>query len=161
MENEFQSYNEEFKELVKETVSKNFDLYVQQEFDGSIIAFVNRFIAVNSDMFSDIVTYNERFAESFSSNTYSVYLVNVYLGENFRPIFHLFFRMMYTESFPDEIGEYSKDYHIAYDLFRDETGSWSIYENPDHDADLYQGECGISRKDFFLIKKRLTEPLIF
>ena len=69
--------------------------------------------------------------------------------------------MMYTECFPDEIGEYSKDYHIAYDLFRDETGLWSVDENPDHDADLYQGECGISRKDFFLLKKRLTEPLIF
>lgn len=29
MSEAFQCYNDEFKEMVKETVSKNFDLYVQ------------------------------------------------------------------------------------------------------------------------------------
>lgn len=142
--------------LILEAISSEFNKYVNNEFDGSISSFVNRFVCTDSDMFRDVITYSERFANEMSNQIYGVYLSNIYLNENYKPIFELIFHMIYEEMFPDDIN-LNGDHKIVLRILRNDLEDWSIQLHEDNFSFIDT----LSSKDFFLLKNRIIDPNIY
>jgi len=159
---ENKSRNEEFERLVLNTVTTSFNLFLQDELNGSLSKFINRFIATDSDLFQDIVTYHERLTVELSSKYYSVNLFNIYLSSNFLPNIHLIFDMEYMEQFPldDANPNYPEYYSLSYDITRYGDGEWLINKNQENFRGTLD-ETITSDEDFFIIKEMLLNPKNF
>ena len=118
------SYENQIAIHIIEKVANGFNNYLNSQFDGSIPAFVNRFIATNSDMFRDVLTYANRFNESMSTESYGVSLMNIYISENYKPVFELFFRMSFEEMFPTD-SESPRGYELVYEINRNNDAKYA------------------------------------
>jgi hypothetical protein len=157
-----ESRDEEFESLVLKKVTSSFDLFLDEEFKGSLSKFINRFIAADSDLFSDIGTYQDNFSEKLSSKYYSVNLFNIYLSSNFVPNIHLIFSMQYEEQYPLEDADTNNPeyYCLVYDITRHGDGEWDINQNEER----FRGNLSeyiTSDEDFFVIKEMLKNPANF
>jgi hypothetical protein len=157
-----ESRDKEFENLVLKKVTSSFDTFLDEEFKGSLSKFINRFIATDSDLFQDIVTYHERLSAELSSKYYSVNLFNIHLSSNFLPNIHLIFDMEYTEQFPldDANPSYPEYYSLSYDITRYGDGEWLINKNQENFRGTLD-ETITSDEDFFIIKEMLLNPKNF
>lgn len=155
-----QGYENQIAAHILEMVNDAFNKYVTSEFDGSIPAFVNRFIATDSGMFSDIRTYSERFSNAMSTECYGIYLMNIYISRNYKPVFELIFRMHFEAKFPKDLHDldnFTESYDLVYEITRNDKDQWSIEKHVDDEAYL----DALSAKDFFLLKSKITDPDIY
>lgn len=152
------SYEEQIECIVLEKIRSKFNEFVKNEFNGSIRDFVNRFIATNSGLFGDIITYGDRFSESLSTRKFNAYLMNISLDYEFKPVFEIIFHMNYTESFLENLESQPLDFELIFDIKRDGKEIWSIEKHVDYDASL---SGVISEKDFFLLKKNIEDSKIY
>ena len=143
--------------LILEKVNAGFNNYLNAEFDGSIPAFVNRFIATNSDMFEDVLTYSGRFNDAMSTESYRISLMNIYISKNYKPVFELIFRMTFNAMFPDDLDWFTEEHELVYEITRNDQEQWKVSQHVDFDGHI----DSLSVKDFFLLKSKITDSDIY
>lgn len=151
------SYENQLALHIIDIVKEGFTSYLNSEFDGSIPAFVNRFIATDGGMFRDVITYKERFNDAMSTESYGLCLLNIYVSKNYKPVFELIFRMHFDAVFPKGKEWFSEEHQLVYEITRNDQEQWSISKHADFEAYLES----MSSKDFFLLKSKITDPDIY
>jgi hypothetical protein len=142
-------YKDVLANLICHDVKNKFNLYINNEFEGSLAKFINRFIASGTDLFGDIIKYLDDVDDNLSGENYDIGLGNIYLDKNFRPRIELLYWMTYKDQFPLE--DYSDEHQFDYLIICDADGNFSI--EPDDEFYSPLGEGVTSSKDFNAIRK--------